>query len=91
MVEIIDGAIQVDPHMINGISQETSNGFDKYWSSWNDITPMVEIANQHLIQNTNYPIKSKSRQNYHNSNLSGSNLRSINQASPILSTALDPS
>ena len=66
MVEIIDGAIQVDPHMINGISQETSNGFDKYWGGWDDINPMVEIANQHLTQNTNYPIKSKSRHDYHN-------------------------
>ena len=57
MVEIIDGTIQVDPHVINGIAQHSSNGFDNYWANWNDINEMVGIANQHLIQNTNYPIK----------------------------------
>ena len=46
MLEIIDGAIQVDPHIINGISQTPTNGFDKYWANWNDINAMVEIGKQ---------------------------------------------
>ena len=49
MLEIIDGAIQVDPHFINGISQTPANGFDKFWWDWNDINAMVEIVKQHMM------------------------------------------
>jgi hypothetical protein len=48
MLEIIDGAVQVDPHVINGISQTPANGFDKWWAGWNDINAMVEIVKQHM-------------------------------------------
>ena len=48
MLEIIGGALQVDPHFINGISQTSANGFDKYWHNWNDINAMVEIVKQHM-------------------------------------------
>ena len=53
MLEIIDGAIQVDPHVINGISQTPANGFDKYWADWNDINAMVEIVKQHMAMGKN--------------------------------------
>ena len=52
MLEITDGAIPVDPHLINGIYQTPSNGFDKYWTGWDDINVMVEIAQQHFGKNT---------------------------------------
>jgi len=48
MLEIIDGALQVNPHIINGISQTPANGFDKYWAGWDDINAMVEIVKQHM-------------------------------------------
>ena len=51
MIEIIDGAIQVDPHTINGISQTPANGFDKMWTNWNDINAMVDIVKKHLGKN----------------------------------------
>ena len=51
MLEIIDGAIQVDPHTINGISQTPANGFDKMWTNWNDINAMVDIVKKHLGKN----------------------------------------
>ena len=51
MLEIIDGAIQVDPQIINGISQTPANGFEKYWADWNDINAMVEIVKQHMSKN----------------------------------------
>jgi hypothetical protein len=51
MLEIIDGAIQVDPHFINGISQTPANGFDKYWADWDDINAMIEIVKQHMGNN----------------------------------------
>ena len=51
MLEIIDGAIQVDPHFIDGISQQPVNGFDKYWADWHDINAMVEIVKQHMGKN----------------------------------------
>ena len=53
MLEIIDGAIQVDPHIINGISQTPTNGFDRYWANWNDINAMVEIGKQHMAMGKN--------------------------------------
>ena len=49
ILEIIDGAIQVDPHCINGILQTLANGFDKYWAGWDDISAMVEIVKQHMM------------------------------------------
>ena len=49
MLEIIDGALQVNPHIINGITQTPVNGFHKYWSGWNDINAMVEIVKQHTL------------------------------------------
>ena len=52
MVEIINGSIQVDPHTINGIDQTPSNGFSKWWSSWDDINAMLEIVKQHIGKNT---------------------------------------
>ena len=58
MVEIINGSIQVDPHTINGIDQTTSNGFNKWWSGWDDINAMLEIAKQYKGKNT-YPLKPK--------------------------------
>ena len=51
MLEIIDGAIQVNPHFINGISQTPANGFDKYWEDWDDINAMVEIVKQYMSNN----------------------------------------
>ena len=51
MLEIIDGAIQVDPHFINGISQTPANGFDRYGDDWWDINEMVEIVKQHMGKN----------------------------------------
>ena len=48
MLEMIDGTIPADPHLINGIYQTPSNGFDKYWTGWDDINVMVEIAQQHF-------------------------------------------
>ena len=51
MLEIIDGAIQVDPHFINGISQTLANGFDKNWANGTDINAMVEIVKQHMGKN----------------------------------------
>ena len=54
MLEITDGAIPVDPHLINGIYQTASNGFDKYWTGWDDINVMVEIAQQHFGKTTDY-------------------------------------
>ena len=53
MLEIIDGAIQVDPHKIDGIPQTPANGFDKYWQNWPDINAMVEIVKQHMGKNKN--------------------------------------
>ena len=53
MLEIIDGAIQVDPHIINGISQTTVYGFDNYWNDWSDINAMVEIGKQHMAMGKN--------------------------------------
>ena len=53
MLEIIDGAIQVDPHIINGISQTTAYGFDNYWNDWSDINAMVEIGKQHMAMGKN--------------------------------------
>ena len=52
MVEIINGSIQVDPHTINGIDQTPSNGFSKWWSSWDDINAMLEIAKQYVGKTT---------------------------------------
>ena len=51
MLEIIDGAIQVDPQIINGFSQTLDNGFDKYWKDWKDINAMIEIAKQQMSKN----------------------------------------
>ena len=51
MLEIIDGALQVNPHIINGITQTPVNGFHKYWKNWNDINAMVEIVKQHMGKN----------------------------------------
>ena len=51
MLEIIDGAIQVDPQIINGISQTLANGFDIYWKDWKDINAMIEIAKQQMSKN----------------------------------------
>ena len=48
MLEIIDGALQVNPHIINGITQTPDNGFDKYWKDWYDIYAMVEIVKLHI-------------------------------------------
>ena len=52
MLEIIDGALQENPHWINGISQTPANGFHKWWAGWNDINAMVEIVKQHMGKNT---------------------------------------
>ena len=52
MLEIIDGEIQVDPHRINGIPQNSDNGFYKKWSNWAVINAMVEIVKQHVGKNT---------------------------------------
>ena len=52
MLEIIDGAIQVEydqVHNIDGRDQIAANGFDKHWSDWHDILGMIEIAQQHLM------------------------------------------
>ena len=69
MLEIIDGAIQVDPHFINGISQTPANGFDKHWSDWHDILEMIEIAQQHLIlQKKNFSGNNHPLSLYHFSN-----------------------
>ena len=51
MLEIIDGAIQVDPNYISGIAQTPANGFDKYWAGSDDINAMVEIVKQHMGKN----------------------------------------
>ena len=51
MLEIIDGAIQDDPHFINGISQTPANGFNNYWADWHDINAMIEIVKQHMSKN----------------------------------------
>ena len=48
MLQIIDGALQVNPHIINGITQIPVNGFDKWWAGWADINAMVEIVKQHM-------------------------------------------
>ena len=48
MLEIIDGVIQEDPHLINGIPQNPDNGFHKSWSNWNGIYAMVDIVKQHM-------------------------------------------
>ena len=69
MLEIIDGAIQVEydqVHNIDGSDQIPANGFAKHWSDWYDILGMIEIAKQHLIlhkknfsgKNTNHPLHS---------------------------------
>ena len=52
MVEINNGSIQMDPHTINGINQTSSNGFDKWWSNWDDINTMLEIAKQYVGKTT---------------------------------------
>ena len=54
MLEIIDGAIQVYPQIINGISQTLANGFDKYWKDWKDINAMIEIAKQQMSKNIDH-------------------------------------
>ena len=58
MLEIIDGALQVNHHQltnqvpsINGISQTPANGFDRYGDDWWDINEMVEIVKQHMGKN----------------------------------------
>ena len=51
MLEIIDGELQVNPHIINGITQTPVNGFHKYWKNWHDINAMVEIVKQHMGKN----------------------------------------
>ena len=43
IVEVINGIIREDPHMITGISQTSSNGFEKDWNNWDDIHEMVDI------------------------------------------------
>ena len=48
VLEIIDGAIQTDPHIVNRIAQTPSNGFDKWWKDWEDINGTIEIAKQYL-------------------------------------------
>ena len=60
ILEIINGVIQVDPHMINGVSetgpsQIPSNGFAYKWEDWDDINAMVEISKQHMGKNTYRP------------------------------------
>ena len=52
MVEINNGSIQMDPHTINGIDQTPSNGFNKWWSGWDDINAMLEIAKQYVGKTT---------------------------------------
>ena len=52
MIEINNGSIQMDPHTINGIYQNASNGFDKWWSGWDDINTMLEIAKQYVGKTT---------------------------------------
>ena len=66
MIEINNGFIQMDPHTINGIYQNASNGFDKWWSGWDDINTMLELAKQYvgktkdcqkvIFKNTNFLI-----------------------------------
>ena len=56
MIEINKGSIQMDPHTISGIDQSASNGFDKWWSGWDDINAMLEIATQYRSKNTD-PLK----------------------------------
>ena len=58
MVEVINGVIIEDPHMINGIDQIPSNGFKKYWRGWGDINRMVELAKL-LVNKNNDEIKGK--------------------------------
>ena len=47
IIEIINGVIQDScngVHFINGQEQTSkSNGFDKYWQDWHDITDMINI------------------------------------------------
>ena len=46
IIEIINGVIQDSydgVHFINSQEQTKSNGFDKYWQDWHDITNMINI------------------------------------------------
>ena len=57
ILEIIDGSVQFDPHKINGIPQTLANGFDKYWSSWGDITTMYNIVEKYMGKRILYIIR----------------------------------
>ena len=52
IIEIINGVIQDSyngVHFINGQEQTSkSNGFDKYWQDWHDITDMIYIYRQKI-------------------------------------------
>ena len=51
IIEIINGVIQDSydgVHFINSQEQTESNGFDKYWQDWHDITDMINIYRQKI-------------------------------------------
>ena len=52
IIEIINGVIQDScngVHFISGQEQTSkSNGFDKYWQDWYDITDMIDIYRQKI-------------------------------------------
>ena len=51
IIEIINGVIQDSydgVHFINSQEQTWSNGFDKYWQDWHDITDMINIYRQKI-------------------------------------------
>ena len=51
IIEIINGVIQDSydgVHFINSQEQTETNGFDKYWQDWHDITDMINIYRQKI-------------------------------------------
>ena len=44
IVEVKDGEIMPDPHMIAGQAQTPENGFNKVWRDWGDINSMIAVA-----------------------------------------------
>ena len=50
LIAEVDSAniLQEDPHVVGGQQQTHSQGFNKFWSDWDDIKKLMEIAQKYL-------------------------------------------
>jgi hypothetical protein len=51
-----EGNLNRDPHIINGIQQINSNGFNKVWCDWSCINPLMDACQQYLDSSSNRKI-----------------------------------